>query len=350
MGLAVHNERLTRVVGSVVIVLLIASVALALGLKGCHWRPGIYVTVYFEHTPLREGGEVQVAGKVIGEVDDVGLVPPKLATGNHPLAGTGGVALRLWIDKRYAERAAVNGDYFINAKGLLGQPYLEIGPPADGAEWERPIRDGDAIRGIDPPRVDRVLQRSYENLMATSLFMETVRPAGKELMRELRQLFVTLDALEPDAESFDELGDSIDELMTEASAVQDKFASVDVGFDDMRSLAAKARRTFDLADRKIGEIRTKLALLGSEFERVDAQIPRDLGDRFRAIAAEADVHLAKVQHTMATVRELQEMLERGEGTIGALANDPEFSDDAKKLGKYIKRHPWVIVGVPRDDP
>jgi ABC-type transporter Mla subunit MlaD len=350
LGLAVQNERLTRLVGSIVIILLVGSVALALGLQGCHWRSGITVTVYFEHTPLRTGGEVQVAGKVIGEVEDVGLVPRELATGNHPLAGTGGVALRLWIDARYAERAAINGEYFINAKGILGQPYLEVGPPADSALWERPVRDGDAIRGIDPPRVDRVLMRSYENLMATSLFMEAVRPAGKELMRELRELFVTLDALEPNAESFDELGDSIDELITEATAVQDKFASVDVGFDDIRSLAAKARRTFDLADRRIGEIRTKIALLSTEIDRLGDQIPTDLGDRFRAIASEADVHLAKVQHTMATVRELQAMLERGEGTIGALANDPEFSDDAKKLGKYIKRHPWVVVGVPRDDP
>jgi hypothetical protein len=26
--------------------------------------------------------------------------------------------------------------------------------------------------------------------------------------------------------------------------------------------------------------------------------------------------------------------------------DPEFSDDAKAVGKYIKRHPWKILERP----
>ena len=350
MGLAVQNERLTRAVGALVILLLIAAVTLALTLEGCHWRSGIHVRVYFEHTPLFDGAEVQVAGTVIGEVENVGLVPSQLAQGNHPLAGTGGVVLELWVDARYAERAAINGEYFINAKGILGQPYLEIGPPADQEESQRAIRDGDHIRGIDPPRMDRVLQRSYENLMATSLFMDAVRPAGKDLVRELRALFVTLDALQPNAASFDDLSGSLDELFAQASAVQDKFASVDVGFDDMRQLADSARRTFDLVDRRIGEVRVKLATLGGEIDRIRLAVPDGLDDRVRRVIADADAHFAKLQNTMATVRELAAMLERGEGTIGALANDPEFSDDAKKLGKYIKRHPWVVVGVPEDDP
>ena len=27
---------------------------------------------------------------------------------------------------------------------------------------------------------------------------------------------------------------------------------------------------------------------------------------------------------------------------------PEFSDDAKKLGRYLKRHPWRLLTKPRD--
>ena len=34
------------------------------------------------------------------------------------------------------------------------------------------------------------------------------------------------------------------------------------------------------------------------------------------------------------------------GTVGALMNDKEFADDAKKLGRYIKRHPWEFLTRP----
>ena len=31
-----------------------------------------------------------------------------------------------------------------------------------------------------------------------------------------------------------------------------------------------------------------------------------------------------------------------------LANDPEFPEDAKDLGKILKREPWRVVGHPQD--
>jgi hypothetical protein len=34
----------------------------------------------------------------------------------------------------------------------------------------------------------------------------------------------------------------------------------------------------------------------------------------------------------------------GRGTVGALLHDPEFIDDAKQLGKTLKRQPWRIFG------
>ena len=38
----------------------------------------------------------------------------------------------------------------------------------------------------------------------------------------------------------------------------------------------------------------------------------------------------------------------GEGSLGRLMADPEFADDAKDLGKIMKRHPWRILERPKD--
>ena len=58
------------------------------------------------------------------------------------------------------------------------------------------------------------------------------------------------------------------------------------------------------------------------------------------------VSLAKLEGILKTGESLFAAIARGEGTIGGLINDPEFSDDARQLGKLLKRQPWTVFGHP----
>jgi hypothetical protein len=56
--------------------------------------------------------------------------------------------------------------------------------------------------------------------------------------------------------------------------------------------------------------------------------------------------IAKVDPLLATVDALQQRIERGEGSLLKLARDPEFPEDAKELGKILKRQPWKLLDRP----
>jgi hypothetical protein len=54
----------------------------------------------------------------------------------------------------------------------------------------------------------------------------------------------------------------------------------------------------------------------------------------------------KVDPLLAQVAELQQKIERGDGSLLKLMRDPEFPEDAKELGKILKRQPWRILDRP----
>ena len=58
--------------------------------------------------------------------------------------------------------------------------------------------------------------------------------------------------------------------------------------------------------------------------------------------------MRKLDRIASDARELMAMVDRGEGNIGGLFNDAEFSDNAKEIGKILKRQPWLMVGHPQD--
>ena len=53
-------------------------------------------------------------------------------------------------------------------------------------------------------------------------------------------------------------------------------------------------------------------------------------------------------HPGAMKKTAPDIIARGEGTIGRIQHDPEFPEDAKELGKILKRTPWRVIGHPQD--
>jgi hypothetical protein len=58
--------------------------------------------------------------------------------------------------------------------------------------------------------------------------------------------------------------------------------------------------------------------------------------------------LDKIDPLLARLDELGERIARGEGSVGRLIGDPEFPEDAKDLGKIMKRQFWKILERPAD--
>ncbi|HWN68133.1 MAG TPA: MlaD family protein [Haliangium sp.] len=345
--LAVHDERLTLRVGTVVLAALLGVIVLLIGMQRFSLRETLTATVYFEHVgPLREGAEVQVAGRIIGKVLAISLVPARRAgSPDHPLARRDGVAVHIRLQARFAHMAPLNGTYFISAKGVLGERFLEIGAPAQNGPRDRALRAGDELRGVDAPHLDRTLWRSYLSLMIAQSFLSEIAPQVSSLMRVVDELTITLEQLDvgPRARA---LATSLDELRAQARATLAPWQSGEMTWSDLVAATERAQLTLARTQALVAEIRARAAVATDTLARIDRQIPADLADRVAATLETLERAVARTQKTVATLGELVAMIERGQGTVGALLNDAELFDDAKSLGKMLKNNPWRVVAPP----
>lgn len=350
MGLEVHDERLIQRVGIAVLLMLGGVIALLIGMQRCTVRESLVATVYFEHAgPLREGADVQVAGRIIGKVMSISLVPARLAaTPHHPLSARDGIAVRIRLQTRFAHMAPVNGTYFISAKGVMGERYLEIGAPPQNGPRERPLAAGDEVRGMDAPHLDRTLWHSYLSMMITQEFLQDITPQVHALVRVVKELTATLEQMNvgPRAQA---LVTALDELRDQARATLAPLQAEDISWSDLTRLSERTQLTLARTRALIIEVREHATSAGDTLARIDAQIPPDLMDRLATTLATVERSVERAEKIMATLGELVAMIEGGQGTVGALLSDPELFDDAKALGRMLKNSPWRVVAPPPAD-
>ncbi|WP_428262211.1 MlaD family protein [Haliangium sp.] len=347
MALAVHDQRLTTRVGAGALVAVAGLVLTMLVLARCEVRERLSAVIYFEHVgPLREGAEVQVAGRVIGAVSAITLVPSRQARApGHPLAGRDGVGVFVRIERRRAFMAPVNGEYFISAKGIIGERFIEVGPPVDGSAYGRPIAHGDELRGVDAPHLDRALWRAYDSLMLSRRFLSEIGPEARALMRSLEALEATLDDMEAVARGR-ALWAALGELADEAQPAVDGWRESELTWADLAALRSRTEAMLARTQAATRDLRARAVAIEDTLSRIGAQIPDDLGERLGSTFDTIERALAKSERILASVNQLVAMIERGQGTAGALLNDPEFFDDVKALNKVLERNPWRVVGPP----
>jgi phospholipid/cholesterol/gamma-HCH transport system substrate-binding protein len=314
-------------------VLLLGAGGIGLTARG----PAVRFEVEFGHVgALRSGADVQIAGREVGRVESIRLTDRKAIVS---------VALR----QRYADWAPANAELFIASKGLIGKRYLAIGPPPGGAAPEGQIADGDRLRGVDPVQVEKVILRSIENTRRFRELLIDIRPAATRLGDELTELGRLLDEIEPAPGTYATLGDRTAALVASVGEVRDRLEASGLTPARIGALAARAGALGARLSADLAVLERDLDAVMADVDRLRGAVPasslvrlrlalsqaRGLGDRIDAIAAKVGAIAAAV--------------ERGEGTVGALLNNPEFINDAKKLGKILKRQPWRLLGTDRPD-
>ena len=343
------DDRVARRVGVIVMALVAVAAACVLLVDCSRLRPGIQVTIFYAHIgALEQGADVQIAGRAVGVVTGVQLLPAAAVRDpRHPLHPSGGVAVHVRLQKRYAGWAMTDSDYFITAKGVLGEPYIEIGPGQVIRPDRRGLEDGDQMRGADPARMDQVVVKSFQNMNHFRRLLDEVEPAARELRVAVERLSATLRDIEPDPGAYARLGASIGHLRLSLDTLTTGWQAEGIGPGDLVRLADTAGAFADRARGELAQIGATLDRLRADLDRVRGSIPPGLAERLDRAIAGARLSLGKIERIVATGQELAQRVERGQGTVGALMNDPEFIDDAKQLGKILKREPWRVIGHPR---
>ena len=407
MSLLAQDERLTRRVGAITLVVL----ALLFGFfvfvfDQIEWGKRVRIKVYFQTTGgLREGAPFVVAGQSVGEVESIALVPRGTS---NVLGNEDGVVVNVALEARAAAKIMYGGDVFVASKGILSSRYLEIGPapepkrslhegapappgspqgaPAPTGSQEgataptgsqegataptgsqegataptgspqgapnrslegapnRSLREGDEIRGKDPPSLDRVLQRTWDNLTTAAAFGAEVRPHMQTLTAEVDALRATLDGIAPDVP----LGEDIDALIAEARRSYDALGG-EQGLDRIDAVMDRGSATITQARATIAKLRTSADELMAAFATLRGRMGTRGTEAIAKVEAAIDrvrEAIDKVDPLLAQVEALQQQIARGEGSLLKLMNDPEFPEDAKELGKILKRQPWKVISRP----
>jgi ABC-type transporter Mla subunit MlaD len=341
-----QDDRTAQRVGAIALLALAATIAtFVFLLDRVALGSPIRVRVLFRHTAgLRERAAIVVAGQPVGRIESITPVPH----GASPLLhGEVGVAVTIAVDAGDAAHIPARADIFVASRGPLADKYLEVAPPP--GDPGPAVHDGQELRGVDPPTLDNVLAHTWNNLTTFQLFVATVRPELDALLRQTRELRRQLDAIAGSAPPGG-VGALVRDARALAHSASHSYASAlggDAGLAQLRATISDARTTLD-------EIRAAVDLLGPRATAVLANVTRIRGhlttsdpiSRAAQAAAAIRAVLDKLDPLLATAAELGQRLARGEGSIGRLMTDPEFSDDAKAVGKYIKRHPWKILERP----
>ncbi|MGE0871901.1 MAG: MlaD family protein [Kofleriaceae bacterium] len=351
MSLLAQDERLTRRVGATTLILLCATILfLVFLLDRLELGSPIRIRVYFQHSAaLHAHAPLIVAGQPIGRIESIDPVPRGATT---PLGGELGTVARVSIEGRHVWRVPRNAEIFVSSHGPLSERYLEVGPPA--GEPGPPVRDGEQLRGVDPPSLDSVLSHTWANMNTFRAFMADIEPELDALIRELELLAAQLDSSAPDAatapslDRIRSLAGDVDALLTELRVTTDQSLGGDAGFARMSAALAKTRLTLAQARAMFDRLGPKLTAMGNELSRVGGHLAaHDPVTKVQATVALVQDTLAKIEPVLATMNEVMDRFANGEGTIGRLMNDPEFPEDAKDLGKIIKRQPWRVIARPK---
>ncbi|HEY1559035.1 MAG TPA: MlaD family protein [Kofleriaceae bacterium] len=340
--LLAQDPQLARKVGVVSLAVLALGIAFFVFVYDrIEWGHHVRVHVYFEATGgLGEGAPFVVGGRSIGRVESIALAP---RDANNPLAGAEGTVVTLAIDAADA-RGLHRGDLFVASRGALSGKYVELGPAEEGAPL---LADGDQLRGRDPPSLDRVLQRTWDNLTTLGKFRDDVQPELDALRARLDELRAHVTELAPDVALRDDVSALLDEADRTSVALGgraglDRISHV---MDDGRATVAQARLAFARLGAQADALSASVAALRG---RLDAKGNAIL-DRVADALDHTRAALAKLDPLLAQIDALNAALARGEGSLMKLARDPEFPEDAKELGKILKRHPWRVLDHPHEN-
>jgi phospholipid/cholesterol/gamma-HCH transport system substrate-binding protein len=283
---------------------------------------------------LAAGNPVQLSGVNVGRVEEV-VLPEGVAEEE--------LTVWLTIDRRYAAR--VRGDSLARIKtlGLLGDKYIEV---TSGSPESAAIPNGGEIPAAPLTDVDRLITSGgdvVENVVAISSSLRRIladMEAGKGILGELTH---DSEAGRRAKEAFVSIIESIESIVRKIERGDGTLASL-INKDD---LALRAHETLDRIEGVLGlmeEGEGTLAALLSDPETRDRvqntvghleQASSDLA-RFTAEIDASEGLLKKLLSDEAYSREVSEdlqrlirnlsllsdRLERGDGTLGQMINDP----------------------------
>lgn len=328
------------------IALLIAFVFLLGGERGLFSRHAKYTSSFETIDGLKAGSPVRLAGVQVGQVTRIQFFD-SLADSR--------VRVEMDILARYADRIREDSTASIAAQGVLGDKVVELsmGSPDRGQ-----IRLGGEIPSATGSDYTTIINKGAEvidnTLAITSDLRQLVAAYNTPELREgvvgtVASLHDILDAVRTKDGALHTLiydersGQRTRELLASAASLAQR---VDTSMTRVDALLAKVQRGEGfvgalVADPAGGRIAEDLGRAAREIGAIAEAIRTEEGGFLHSLIFASEDGPSMGKELAATARDLREIVGRineGDGSLGALINDPTIYEDLKTVLGNVKRN------------
>jgi phospholipid/cholesterol/gamma-HCH transport system substrate-binding protein len=103
---------------------------------------------------IEVGSPVRVMGIKVGKVKRIDFDPNGKDSNGEEVK----LKIKITVDKGAWATVRADSRFFINLAGVIGEKFIEVSP---GSISAAELKDGQMVRGEDPPRVDQLISQSY---------------------------------------------------------------------------------------------------------------------------------------------------------------------------------------------
>ncbi len=335
--------------------IVIAAVAIFSIGKGARFITGAeFFEAHFHHTNgLQTGAPVSLSGVNIGAVESIKFPPDRAADY---------VVVKLWVEGSAAPRVRADSEALIKTMGLLGDKYLELTPGTPGAPSAEP---GALLKSEDPIDYEALLRRPgagdfVANMVAMTTSLRTILDNVEKGQGLLGQLIRGDEKNKLNFASISETLGRINGLATELEVTAKRLNHGKGLAAAMLSDRTNGRQVVADLSSSVASLRTtaqRLDRLTARLEKAQGTLPRLVEDR-----QYAEELLPELRQSTHDLEEILQKINSGQGTLGAVVNDPSLYHQAKGLlggggwglsvlrGFYSLTHPFHAAEEPSQAP
>jgi phospholipid/cholesterol/gamma-HCH transport system substrate-binding protein len=313
----------TRVGTLVLAALVIAAVAIfLLGRQQHIWERKIGYELRFARTNgLQTGAPVSLAGLPVGSVEHLRFAPD--STKNE-------IVVEVALNAQVAPRIRTDTKATIRTLGLLGDKAIELVPGTDATADAIPA--GGRIPSVDPTDYEAIFGQSGGDIVANVV---EVTAALKDVLQTIQRGEGLLGAMLRNREFGDRTLESLQDTLANLKATTAKLDHVMEQVDNGDGTLGRLIRDPKLAaslDHSLQSI-----------ERVTRRLEHGKGAAMRLVEDEqyGDHLLAKIDRIADDMAQVAEKLNRGDGTLGKLINEPTLHNEATGLVRDV-RSSWLV--------
>ncbi len=325
-------------VGLLILSAIVLLVAFILVMGGLSFQPTYELKIGFDNPGgLQSGAPVKIAGVKVGKVKQIDF----RATNRAEKKGERGslVSVNIGVEKRYQSSIHEDATFYITTQGVLGEQFLAIDP---GSADQPVLKDNAHIRGLDPPRLDRLIAESYDLLHTTVRAIRQHRPQLKLIVDGLgKTLKGTGDFMERHAGNLDKVAENVTKMSDDGAQAVETARKKYVENPAIDRIIAQIDRTTASTARDLPPMLTQSKSLLASASKLTGALSSDKQlARIDSMMADlaTTTKLAKAATTDA--QHIAAHIRRGRGSMGALVMDEQLFDDLQELARDLKHNPW----------